>query len=146
MSAHNSCTIRSTDNNDLERIVASESVEITRFSTCSVNKRTFWLVCTSPESVTAAVAKGVKKDDIVLMNRNNRLSATDPVEGTKTLNQVRVFPMTNVAENRYKVYSSTLSCACPLCLKGHFRLCDYLATRGNVSSHYLTKTGKGNWL
>ena len=145
LSARNTCTINNTDNNEVERIVTSESQQITQFQTCSVNKRTFWLVCTSPESVTDAVAKGVKKEEIVLINREHKLSATEPVPGTKTLDQVRVYPMKNVKENRYKVYSSTLSCACPLCLKGHFKHCDYLATRGNVSSHYLTKTGKGNW-
>jgi len=98
------------------------------------------------ESVTNAVENhGVNREEIVLLNRENKLSATAALPATKKLYHVRGLTMKKDGEDRYKVYSSTLSCACPLCLKGHFMHCEYLVTRGNVSSHYLTKTGKGNW-
>ena len=99
------------------------------------------------ESVTNAVENhGVNREEIVLLNRENKLSATAALPATKKLYHVRGLTMKKDGEDTYTVYSSTLSCACPLCLKGHFMHCEYLVTRGNVSSHYLTKTGKGNWL
>ena len=84
----------------------------------------------------------IAADEIVFVDRDTKLD-TNTVHGTQTFYHVRGEAKIAGDGERYSLHSSTIPCACDLCLKGGFRRCGYLAKQGNVRSHLSNKNEPG---
>ena len=145
VSARKNCCTSNTLGIDVEKLIEERSEEITKKMVSTVDRRTFWYVTSSKEVMEEAVANwGVKSEEIVFINRDNKLD-TATVNQTQSFFHVRGMSRREGGAERYTLVSSTIACACDLCLNGCFDNCGYLADRGNVKRHSLRKVGKGNW-
>ena len=81
----------------------------------------------------------IDESEVVFVDRSTKLD-TGRVKGTQSFFHVRGEGRTvNGEEQGYPLHTCAMACACPVCLQGGFRDCEYLKERGNVKSFVLRK-------
>ena len=126
----------------MEKLVLEESEEITKKLVSTVDKRTFWFATSHPGTLMEIRGcENIDEEEVVFVNRNedDKLD-TGTVKGTQGFFHVRGEGRTcNGGEEGYPLHTSTIACACDVCLDGRFRDCVYLRNRGNVKTFVLRK-------
>ena len=126
---------------DIEKWVSEMDENITRKHISTVDDRNFWFATSNILSLKEAQEHpDIDENDVLYVNRGTKLDAVRAITGTQKIFHVRGEARVEDGKNNgYPVHTSTMPCACPVCLKGNFMSCKYLKDRGNVKRFVLRK-------
>ena len=126
----------------MDKLLEDESEDILKKRISTVDERTFWLATSNPEKMNEILEdEYIDEEEVVYVNRDPEEKIdTSTVKGTQGFFHVRGEGRVEYGEQQgYPLHTSTMACACEVCLDGRFRECPYLRERGNVKSFLLRK-------